>query len=270
MDFYGELEIALFSADINTKELIVDRAIEYCLKNSIEGANFTPKIQEEPSYSQICKIVTPKELPKRKDFRENDGLIALVHSIAHIEFSAIDLAIDAVYRFPKMPQQYRLDWLIVAQDEIRHFKMLQDILKKLNSNYGDLSVHKGLFEVSYKTKHSIIERMAVVPRYFEASGLDVNPKIIEKLQNFKANPIVQELISALNTIYIEEIDHVKKGDTWFKYLCNIEKCEYEDRYIEIINKYKLNKRVANFDIDGRKKAGFSCKELISLGAKECS
>ena len=270
MDFYSELEIALFSADINTKELIVNRAISYCLRTDEQVCSFEPKVQEEPSYAQICKIVPPKELPKRKDFNSKDGLIALVHSITHIEFSAIDLAIDAVYRFPNMPTDYKLDWLIVAQDEIRHFRMLLEILNKLGAEYGDLPVHKGLFEMAYKTKQSIIERMAVIPRYFEAGGLDVNPKITAKLQNFKSNPIVAELLDALEIIYNEEIEHVSKGDLWFKYLCDIENSDYQDRYLEIINKYKLIGRASNFDIEGRKKAGFSCSELIALGAKECS
>ena len=270
MDFYSELEIALFSADINTKELIVNRAITDCLREQEQECNFEPKVQENPSYSEICKIVKPKDLPKRKDFNSKDGLIALVHSITHIEFSAIDLAIDAVYRFPNMPTDYKLDWLIVAQDEIRHFRMLLEILNKLGAEYGDLPVHKGLFEVSYKTNHSIIERMAVIPRYFEASGLDVNPKITAKLQNFKNNPIVAELLEALDIIYDEEIDHVRKGDIWFKYLCDIENSDYQDRYLEIINKYRLHRDANSFDIEGRKKAGFSCSELIALGAKECS
>ena len=270
MDFYSELEIALFSADINTKELIVDRAIVHCLKSDTLLESFEPKIQEQPSYSQICNIVLPKELPKRRDFNSKDGLTALVHSITHIEFSAIDLAIDAVYRFPDMSDDYKLDWLIVAQDEIRHFKMLLEILNKLDADYGDIVVHKGLFEVSFKTNHSVIERMAVIPRYFEAGGLDVNPKINAKLQNFKSNPIVADLLRALDIIYIEEIDHVRKGDKWFKYLCDIENTDYQERYLEIINKYNLNRGVTNFDIEGRKKAGFSCSELIALGAKECS
>jgi len=270
MDFYSELEIALFSEDINTKELIVDRAIAYCLKTDEQLCNFEPKIQEQPSYAKICKIVPPKELPKRKDFNSKDGLIALVHSITHIEFSAIDLAIDAVYRFGSMPTDYKLDWLIVAQDEIRHFRMLLEILNKLDTNYGDLPVHKGLFEMAYKTKHSVIERMAVIPRYFEAGGLDVNPKISAKLQKFKNNPIVIELLDALDIIYDEEIEHVSKGDIWFKYLCNIEKSDYQKRYLEIINKYKLIGRANSLDIEGRKRAGFTCDELIALGAKECN
>jgi len=269
MNFYSELENALLSADINTKELIVDRALEFCQNNSIEDANFTPKIITKPSYAKVCKIVQPKELPKRKDFNSNSGLIALLHSIAHIEFSAIDLAIDAVYRFPKMPKEYKIDWLIVAKDEIRHFKMLQSILNSLDAKYGDLPVHKGLFEIAFKTKDSAIDRMAVVPRYFEASGLDVNPKIIKKLESFKSKKVIQDTIEALNIIYNEEIEHVKKGDKWFKYLAKKEGSNYKLKYLEIVNRYNLKSRAGDFNIKARKMAGFSCDELKSLGAKKC-
>ncbi len=269
MDFYAELEVALFSADINTKELIIDRAIDYCQNKDATFEKFIPKIQEVPSYSKIAKIVPPKELPKRDDFSKKEGQLALIHSIAHIEFSAIDLAIDAAYRFTDMPIEYKLDWLIVAQDEIRHFKMLSKLLEKLNATYGDLPVHKGLFEMAYKTKSSAIERMAIIPRYFEASGLDVNPKIVAKLNNYKKEPLIKELIEALDIIYIEEIDHVKKGDRWFKYLCELENSNPQIRYIEILQKYNLKGRANQFNIKGRKEAGFSCDELINLGAKKC-
>ncbi len=269
MNFYLELEKALFSADINTKELIVDRAIEYCQDFSVTFKEHTPIIPTKPSYSKICKIVEPKELPKRGDFSRLKGQIALVHSIAHIEFSAIDLAIDAAYRFTNMPREYKLDWLIVAQDEIRHFKMLKRLLEKLGSFYGDLPVHKGLFDASINSKDSVLDRMAVIPRYFEASGLDVNPKLINRLKSFKKSEITLELIEALGIIYQEEIDHVYKGDKWFKYLCNIEGSDYRVRYLDILERYNLRGRASQFDIEGRKKAGFSCEELIELGAKEC-
>jgi len=269
MNFYSELEKALFSSDVNTKELIINKAIDYCSQNEIKSGNFKAKIQAEPSYKDVCKIVAPKELPKRTNFATDTGLIALLHSITHIEFSAIDLAIDAVYRFIDMPKEYKLDWLIVAQDEVRHFKMLASLLDKLNAKYGDLPVHQALFDMAYKTKDSIIDRMAVIPRYFEAGGLDVNPKIGAKLMPFRKNSIVQEIIDALDVIYNEEIDHVTKGDRWFKYLCEVEDSDYKSRYIEIIEKYNLKGRANQFNIEARMEAGFTCDELKGLGVESC-
>ncbi len=269
MDFYNKIEKALFSSDINTKELIISQAIEFCKSREIEHGGFKPKIAKEPSYAAICKIVPPKELPKRKDFSSKEGLVALAHAIAHIEYSAIDLALDAVYRFLQMPKEFKLDWLVVAEDEVRHFKMLHAILEELGAKYGDLPVHKGLFEMANKTALSVLDRMAVIPRYFEAGGLDVNPKISAKLFAFRKNPVVVKILEALDIIYKEEIDHVRKGDKWFKYICDLNGYDYRSKYKEIISKYNLAARASQFDINGRKQAGFSCEELIDLGAKEC-
>jgi len=270
MDFYLELEKALYSSDINTKELIISQAIEFCQKNRIINNSFEPKVQNKPSCAKFCNIVAPKDLEKRDNLSSKEGLIALVHAIAHIEYSAIDLAIDAVYRFVDMPIGYKLDWLIVAQDEVRHFKMLSLILENLGAKYGDLSVHQGLFDMAKKTNNSAVERMAVIPRYFEAGGLDVNPKISTKLMPFKSKPFVQDILDALDIIYNEEIEHVSKGDRWFKYLCKKEKSNYLERYLQIIEKYNLKGRASQFNIEARKKAGFSCDELKSLGVNKCS
>jgi len=268
--FYDNLHKALISDNISTKELIIDELIASLKSNEEIDNNFTPLVFEKPSYANRCKIVLPKDLPKRKDFNTKEGLEALVHSITHIEYSAIDLALDAVYRFTNMPNEYKLDWLIVAQDEVRHFKMLYKILEKLDSYYGKLPVHTGLFEMSYKTNHSVLERMAIIPRYFEATGLDVNPKIINKLNSYKSNKILNEIKNALNIIYIEEIEHVKKGDKWFKYLCNIENFDYMQKFKEIVKKYNLRRDAKTFNVKARLEAGFSCDELKSMGVKKCS
>ncbi len=268
MDFYKKLEQALTTTDISIKELIVDESLEFLEENeAISTKNI--KIFEEPSYALKCKIVLPKELPKRRDLASKDGLIALLHSIAHIEYSAIDLALDAVYRFQDMPKEYKKDWLEVAADEIRHFKMIENLLQKLDSFYGALPVHKSLFEMAYKTNSDALKRMAVIPRYFEASGLDVNPKIIAKLKNHKKNPLISEIIAALDIIYKEEIVHVSKGDKWFKYLCDKRGLEPIKSYKNIINEFHLKNRASMYNVEARKQAGFSCDELLSLGVSKC-
>jgi uncharacterized ferritin-like protein (DUF455 family) len=225
---------------------------------------------KEPSYAPFCKIVDPRELPHRKDFDSKEGLATLVHAIAHIEYSAIDLALDAVYRYPFMPIEYKIDWLEVASDEVRHFKMLNKLLMSLDYKYGDFPVHCGLFDASLHTQDNIIDRMAVIPRYYEASGLDVNPQIIKKLANKAKKKEVKELIDILNIIYDEEIVHVQKGDIWFRYLCDRDGYDVEDKYMQILANYELiKKHRPHLNIQARKEAGFSCKELINLGAKNC-
>jgi len=271
MNMYQILEQAIISDDILLKEELTTQCLEYCNQNQVSGeADFKPKIFKEPSYASKCHIVDPRELPARKDFNSTEGLATLVHAITHIEYSAIDLALDAVYRFSQMPMEYKVDWLVVAQDEIRHYKMLKELLDALGYRYGDFPVHCGLFDAAEHTAGSVLDRMAIVPRYYEASGLDVNPQIIKKLYNKRKNPLVKKLIDALNIIYEEEIDHVYKGDKWFKYLCQKEGLE-ESVYFEILERYKLlSKHRPHINVDARKEAGFTCSEIKKLGAKECS
>ncbi len=270
LNFYTLLQDALLGDSIDTKERIVQQALEYCSKNSISPNKSKPILFETPSYSTICQIVDPRDLPARKHFDTKDGLVTLVHAIAHIEFSAVDLALDAVYRFPSMPTEFKHDWLVVAQDEIRHFKMLQNILHELDACYGDLPVHQGLFDASMHTATDVLDRMAVIPRHYEAGGLDVNPQIIKKLENRAKDPIVAMIIDAMNTIEAEEIDHVHKGDKWFKYICQERALEPVATFQTILDKYKLHRHKPHMNISARKKAGFECEELLMLGAKECN
>lgn len=269
-NFYHLLETAIRSDDIEFKEQLVSQCLEYCNQNSVSlPQDFAPAVFEAPSYASKCTIVNPRELPARKEFDTPEGLATLVHAIAHIEYSAIDLALDAVYRFPQMPLSYKTDWLVVAEDEIRHYKMLSELLDALGYHYGDFPVHCGLFDAAAHTAHALLDRMAVVPRYYEASGLDVNPQIIKKLENRRKNPLVARLIDALNVIYEEEIEHVHKGDKWFKYLCAQQGLE-ESVYFEILERYKLlSKHRPHINVNARKEAGFTCSEIKKLGAKTC-
>ena len=269
-NFYHLLETAIRSDDIELKEQLVSQCLEYCNQNSVSlPQDFVPAVFEAPSYASRCRIVNPRELPARKEFDTPEGLATLVHAIAHIEYSAIDLALDAVYRFPQMPLSYKTDWLVVAEDEIRHYKMLLELLEALGYHYGDFPVHCGLFDAAAHTADALLDRMAVVPRYYEASGLDVNPQIIKKLENRRKNPIVAKLIDALNVIYEEEIEHVHKGDKWFKYLCAQQGLD-ESVYFEILERYKLlSKHRPHINVNARKEAGFTCSEIKKLGAKTC-
>ena len=271
MNMYKLLEQAIVSDDIDVKEKLTAQCLEYCNQNEVRVEdNFLPQMFKTPSYAGRCTIVPPAKLPHRNDFDTHEGLATLVHSIAHIEFSAIDLALDAVYRYPEMPMAYKVDWLDVASDEIRHFKMLEALLQELGFTHGDFPVHSGLFDAANNTAHNILDRMAIVPRYFEASGLDVSPQIIKKLHNKRKVPAVGKLIEMLHIIYQEEIDHVLKGDKWFKYLCEQEG-KSDEVYFEILASYDLlNKHRPHVNVEARKEAGFTCNEIKRLGAKECS
>ncbi len=223
---------------------------------------------DKPSYHTFLEIVKPTALPPIKNFKSIDGKKYLVHTILHIEYSAIDLALDAALRFKNMPKKYYEDWLEVADDEIRHFLMLEELLSELGGVYGDFPVHKNLFEAMESTP-TFLRRMAAVPRYLEANGLDQNPKIMEKL-NSNRDEFNNKFLKALQIILDEEVDHVKKGDIWFKYECERLNLEPESTYLQIIEEVfpGSTKRKMDLNFTARKEAGFSCNELKILSKKE--
>ncbi len=230
---------------------------------------FEPKVFSSPSFSEICTITPATSMPKRSSLSSKRGKAYLLHSIAHIEYSAIDLALDHAYRFIGLPQEYYDDWLKVADDEIRHFLLLDELLGELGYSYGDFAVHSFLFDISQKTL-DLTTRMAVIPRYLEASGLDSSPIVIKKLQNIN-DDFSKKIIKALNIILDDEVDHVKKGDKWFKYACKKDGIT-PDSYFDIVEKTLPNaKRKKPFvNVKDRQKAGFSCDEIKVISDSECS
>ncbi|WP_457744549.1 ferritin-like domain-containing protein [Sulfurimonas sp.] len=269
MNFFKELELILQAKRSKEKiSLFEDFYKKYKNDEVVFEESFIPKEFETPSYNEMCKIVPPQDVPKRSNLTIKEGQINLIHAIAHIEYSAIDLALDGAYRFPNMPKNYYDDWLEVANDEIRHFLMLEKLLNELGAEYGDIEVHNALFEASQRTQ-TLLERMAVVPRYLEANGLDATPMILKKLKKSPKNRMIDKIIETLEVILAEEIDHVKKGDVWFKYACKKANVD-EDIYFEIIKKYYPRGflRPNDLNIEARREAGFSCVELKNMAQKE--
>lgn len=222
-----------------------------------------------PSYASICTIVDPQVVPKRKNITTDEGKITLLHAVAHIEYSAIDLALDAAYRFRGLGKAYYDDWLKVANDEIRHFQSLEKLLIKLGSYYGAVEVHNALFEASQRTAHSFLDRMAVVPRYLEANGLDATPQILKKLKRLPKDSLLTEIIEALHAILEEEVDHVLKGDHWFEYACQKEGLD-KSIYFDIIERYypRTFEKKRDLNRSARLEAGFTCKELEMIVSRK--
>jgi uncharacterized ferritin-like protein (DUF455 family) len=269
MNFYKELELILETQSPKEKiNTFNDFYTQY--KDGKVKFEKSYKVKEffEPSYRVTCKIVPPQDVPKRSNLNTKEGQINLLHAIAHIEYSAIDLALDGAYRFTDLPKSYYDDWLEVADDEIRHFLLLEKLLNELGAEYGDVEVHNALFEASQRTQ-TLIERMAVVPRYLEANGLDATPMILQKIQRMPKDIMLEKITKALHVILQEEVSHVKKGDIWFRYAC--EKVGVTNNiYFEIIDKYYPQGflRPKNLNLQARKEAGFSCKELNFMAKKE--
>lgn len=269
MYYFKTLEAILFEENPTEKFNKFARFYQQFLNQELSfEENYTALKLQTPSYCSFLKIVLPKEVKQRKYFDTIEGKATLLHTICHIEYCAVDLALDAAYRFDGMPFEYYADWLEVAEDEIRHFQMCERLLNQLGFAYGDFEVHTNLFEAMKKTT-TLLSRMAIVPRYLEANGLDQNPKIMEKL---KSNPdkLNLAILEALNVILEEEVTHVQKGDKWFKYACNLDNVEPQTTYLKLLEEFYpgSTQKKLELNFEARKRAGFSCDELKRLANSE--
>jgi uncharacterized ferritin-like protein (DUF455 family) len=209
------------------------------------------------------ELVQPKKLAKRSISTE-EGRVILAHALAHIEFNAINLALDAVYRFRDMPEQFYADWIKVADEEAYHFGLLHKYIQHRGHAYGDYTAHNGLWEMAQKTAHDVMIRMALVPRVLEARGLDVTPGLIEKLKQFQD----KDFIDTLEIIHHDEIGHVAIGSHWFKYTCEQRNINSRDTFKSLIQQYMNGSLRGPFDEVVRLQAGFTEQELADLNAME--
>ena len=204
-------------------------------------------------------LVPARQLPQR-GFGSSEGRAAFIHSIAHIEFNAIDLAWDAVYRFRDLPPEYYADWTSIADDEARHFVMLRERLQQLGYDYGDFDAHNGLWEMAEQTAHDGLTRMALVPRVLEARGLDVTPAMIVKLRKLGDDATAD----ILDVILREEVAHVAAGSRWFRWYCAQRGLDSDATFATLLTEYARRSLRGPFNDEARLAAGFSAVELAQL------
>ena len=214
-----------------------------------------------PGRPSTPRLVPPRDLPRR-GFGTIEGRAAFIHAVAHIEFNAIDLAWDAVYRFRAMPREYYADWVGVASDEARHFTLLRARLQAFGHDYGDFDAHNGLWDMAEKTAHDPLARMALVPRVLEARGLDVTPGMIVKLRALGDDATAD----ILEVILREEVAHVAAGSRWYRWLCERAGVEPRSRFRSLLAEYARPVLHGPFNLDARAAAGFDEEELAMLGA----
>ncbi|GGC99521.1 hypothetical protein GCM10011396_53790 [Undibacterium terreum] len=206
-------------------------------------------------------LVAPLDV-KRRAMNTVEGRAALIHALAHIEFNAINLALDALWRFPGMPAGYYSDWLQVAQEEAYHFSLLADHLIALGFQYGEFSAHNSLWELTERTAGDVLARMALVPRTMEARGLDATPAVRAKL----AQAGDKAAAEILDIILRDEIGHVGIGNRWFAYLCEQRGLDLLAAYDQLAKQYRAPQMRPPFNIEARRAAGFSEAELKILQA----
>jgi uncharacterized ferritin-like protein (DUF455 family) len=205
------------------------------------------------------KLVAPKDVPTRSPFTL-DGRAALLHSIAHIEFNAINLALDAVWRFAGLPEAYYRDWLRVAAEESLHFTLLREHLQSLGHDYGDFDAHDGLWTMTMRTAHDLVARMALVPRTLEARGLDATPPLQAKL----ARAGDARAVEILDVILRDEIGHVGVGNHWYRFACERAGLDPVAIYPQLVERYAAPRLRPPFNDAARRAAGFSDDEIAYL------
>jgi len=252
----------LYESRLNEKLTLSELAAKKILSGATEVCPFDEGIKTiECGRPNKPLLVDPRELPRR-NMLNDEGRAAMVHSFAHIEFNAINLAWDLIYRFQDMPEEFYIDWTKVAAEETNHFKLLQSRLNTLGYEYGDFPAHNGLWDIAEQTAHDLILRLAVVPRILEARGLDVTPGLISRFRQIK-----DEATSAiLELILEEEIGHVKTGSKWYRYQCEKLNFEPEEKFRQISKEYMPSNNKKKINHEARIMAGFSQSELDFLVA----
>ena len=257
---FNAAEICLNSADPAQKCTLTDQMFDRLTRGELSfDAGEAPTPIGEPGRPLRPRLVEPRQLPRRRLGTE-EGRATLLHALAHIEFNAINLAWDAVYRFRDLPTDFYRDWARVAHEESLHFRLLCERLESLGYVYGDFDAHNGLWEMACKTAHDPLVRMALVPRVLEARGLDVTPGILKRLQQAGDSAAVE----VLNIILRDEIGHVEIGSRWYRYLCGQRGVDAETKFAELLEEYVPGQVKKPFHYEARRQAGFSDKEMQHL------
>lgn len=232
------------------------------------GSAAEPESLPAPGRPARPRLVPHSAVPRRK-LGSLQGRAALLHAVTHIEFNAINLALDAVYRFRHMPDEYYGDWLEVAAEEAGHFDMLRQHLREQGYDYGDFDAHDGLWEMAVNTAADPLERMALVPRVLEARGLDVTPAMMERLRAAGD----ERAAEILAVILEDEVGHVAVGSRWYHWLCEGRGLEPVATFRGLLARHTGRPLKGPFNLPARHAAGFSWQELEMLsefGREEAS
>lgn len=265
-NFFDAIRQCLLTTDVDEKlRLTRKTALAFRRGELVTDLFGEPVPVENAGRPEKPELVRAAKVGKR-GFGTEEGRAIMMHAIAHIEFNAINLALDAVQRFPGMPDRFYADWLQVADEEVYHFELIRAHMRKLGADYGDYPAHGGLWEMCEKTAHDVLVRMALVPRVLEARGLDVTPGIQEKLTQVGDH----NAVSLLDIILRDEIGHVEIGNRWFRHCCRERELDIESTFLSMLDEYYPKGLMGPFNLLAREKAGFSERELKMLMAEEGS
>ena len=259
-ELYAEIEAALLETDPATKCDLTAAIYRRWLARDLSTSEQSLILPiDDAGRPDAPLLVDPRQLERRSVASES-GRCILLHAIAHIEFNAINIALDAAYRFRQMPAQYVADWLRVASEEAQHFQLLEQTLRQRGSYYGAYPAHRGLWDMVCRTRHDSLHRMALVPRVMEARGLDVTPAMIKKFEQVGDAAAV----AILERIFHDEIDHVRIGNHWYQLFCDQRGIDAQSQFKLLVDDYMGGKLRGPFNWPARLEAGFVEAELSAL------
>ena len=257
---FSQLQAALLATDPSTKCALTQSLQQAALAGELQWDSDAPCLDfARAGQPDKPVLVDPKQVKPRK-MATPEGYAALLHAVAHIEFNAINLALDAAYRFRGIAPEFQLDWLRVAAEEAQHFCLMRERLQAHGYDYGDFEAHNYLWDMAYKTAYDPLLRMALVPRVLEARGLDVTPAMRAKIEQ-KGDT---ETCAVLDIIYRDEVGHVKVGNEWYHHLCRQRGLDALDLFKQLIQRYDLFLFRGHLNVEARERAGFSAFELSLL------
>ena len=217
---------------------------------------------DRPARPEKPELRDATQMPRRRKAGSDKSKIALLHAISHIELNAVDLAWDIMARFShlseengddgfRLPKAFFDDWIKVADDEAKHFLLLQDRLSDFDAAYGDLPAHDGLWEASIRTAEDFPARLAIVPMVLEARGLDVTPQMIKMMEEQGD----EKTVGMLQIIHDDEITHVRAGTVWFEKWCEYNNLDIEEHWQHLVKTYFDGRLKRPFNHPSREEAG---------------
>ncbi len=258
----GGATMAITSPDLDVKtRLAQETATRWFERRLSLRSPLDPPLASRPGRPAKPELVPPKAVEKRSLHTPN-GRIALLHSIAHIELNAVDLALDIVARFATepVPLSFFDGWMTVAFEEAKHFRMVRTRLNEMGADYGDMPAHDGLWQAAHSTRNDLTARLAVVPLILEARGLDVTPSLQAKMRETGDT----ETAAILDVIYNDEKGHVAIGAKWFRFLCARERKDPALTFQQLVRANFRGSLKAPFNDIARAEAGLTPSFYRSL------
>ncbi len=244
----------------NKKVMAARHAVRQWRKGNL-AHEFSARMPDAPARPGKPELLRPRDMPRRGKGTSVAKRTALVHALAHIEFVAIDLAFDMIGRFgSQFPREFVDDWMRVGAEEAMHFALLDRRLREMDSFYGAMPAHDGLWDAAKETAHDAGARLAIVPMVLEARGLDITLETVERFKQ-QGDPLTAKV---LNRIYHDEIVHVSFGTKWFESVCESQKINHYEQWHHLVKTHFRGALKPPFNDSARHAAGLTQEYYLGI------